>query len=262
MFLYISSKHLWRHWGHHVMSEAQDISCAEQHTRHSTSPAQPGMTVAAQLLPSARQTSQCMVLSHLLLYPSTAAAVFLRDLKWIYVSKIFMCHPSSTDTTASPSQHCNQPLYPPEIIPIPLGYSAGWETLIHCNLQVIPWLPACLSRNPCPANPSLAPGLQDAGLDVWPYLKTNTGYLCQATKPKCSTTVTYCLILHLSSGLLSFMNIPLSPQNHWQTCYIVKEQDLSPTRAGQKHAPLLPCLLPCCDACKSTGLKFTQDVLY
>lgn len=142
-------------------------------TSHTTRPApgQPGTTAAARLLPSLpgrNRDARCSP-------TSTAAAVLLRDQKRTHVSEIFTS--SNTEATASPSQYCNYPLHPTKSIPIPLGYSAGRGALIHHNLSVIPWLPAFLGRNPCPANTAwlLASRMQGLTFDL---IKKQTQFIC------------------------------------------------------------------------------------
>lgn len=121
---------------------------------------------------------------------------------------------SSCYTITVPLSWCdNYPLSPAKIIPTPLGYSFGWRALILCNLFAAPLISACLGRNPRPA---ITACCCSAGCGTWclTLLKTIPVYLCQAAAPWCSATC-YCT-LHLSSVLMSSMNVLFSLSNHWQ----------------------------------------------
>lgn len=125
----------------------------------------------------------------------------------------------NTETSVSPYRCWTSSLYPTKIIPLPPSYSAGWGALILHNLSVVLWLPACLGSNPCPANTAwlLTSRIHGLMLDLIKK-QTNTAYLRQARKPKCSALVTYYLILHLSSDFMSSVAVSFSPQNHRQKC--------------------------------------------
>lgn len=123
---------------------------------------------------------------------------------------------ANTKTRVSPYQCWNSSLYPTTIIPLPSIYSAGQGALILHNLSVVLWLPACLGSSSCPENTAwlLTSRMQALMLDLIKNKQINTLYLCQARKPKCSASLTFYLILHLTSHFMSSVTVSFSPQNH------------------------------------------------
>lgn len=132
-------------------SEGQDVSCAEHlaATRPPLWSARHSSGCAAASL-SARQKPQCMMLSHLLSAPHSPAAAVCLETRSGHTFQKYSCLIQHRNNSIS-FPVLQLPLYPTTIIPIPLGYSAGRGALIPHNLSVIPWLPACLGRSPCPA---------------------------------------------------------------------------------------------------------------